>query len=102
MRSAVLKNKKITIENKQIPNLKDKKGAIIKVLICGLCGSDIVKINHSTPENEGKISLGHEIVGEIIDINVLALVQDEFALELEVFSLFVEVKDVSELNVPVI
>ena len=70
MRSAVLKNKKITIENKQIPNLKDKKGAIIKVLICGLCGSDIVKINHSTPENEGKISLGHEIVGEIIDINV--------------------------------
>ena len=73
MKSAILKNKKIEIIEKEIPTLKDKKGAIIKVYGCGLCGSDIVKINHSTKENENKIVLGHEIVGEIIDINSNAI-----------------------------
>ena len=70
MKSAVLKNGKITIINKEIPTLEKTEGAIIKVNACGLCGSDIVKINHSTPSNENKISLGHEIVGTIVDINV--------------------------------
>lgn len=70
MKSAILKNGEIQITEKEIPVLKDKKGAIIKVFGCGLCGSDIVKINHSTKENEDKIVLGHEIVGEIVDINV--------------------------------
>jgi len=44
-------------------------GAIIKVLGCGLCGSDIVKFKHSTKENEDKIVLGHEVVGIIEEIN---------------------------------
>lgn len=70
MKSAILKNGKIAITEKEIPTLKNVEGAIIKVKACGLCGSDIVKINHATPENEDKISLGHEIVGEIVDINV--------------------------------
>ena len=70
MKSAILKNGKIVITEKEIPTLKNAEGAIIKVKACGLCGSDIVKINHATPENEDKISLGHEIVGEIVDINV--------------------------------
>lgn len=70
MKSAILKNGKIVVSKKEIPTLKDNKGAIIKISACGLCGSDIVKINHATPENEDKISLGHEIVGEIVDINV--------------------------------
>ena len=70
MKSTILKDGKIKIINKEIPNLKNVHGAIIKVIACGLCGSDIVKINHSTPENEDKITLGHEIVGEIFDINV--------------------------------
>ncbi len=70
MKSAVLKNGKVEIINLDIPNLKNKSGAIIKVEACGLCGSDIVKINHSSKENENKVVLGHEIVGEIVDINV--------------------------------
>lgn len=69
MKSAILKNGKIEIIEKNIPTLNDKKGAIIKLDGCGLCGSDIVKINHSTKENEDKIILGHEIVGEIVEIN---------------------------------
>ena len=70
MKSAVLKNKKVEIIERKIPDLKGRFGAIIKVDACGLCGSDIVKINHSSPETDDKIVLGHEIVGEIVDINV--------------------------------
>jgi len=43
------------------PQIKDS-GAIIKVLGCGLCGSDIVKYKHGTEENT---VFGHEVVGII-------------------------------------
>lgn len=69
MKSAILKNGKIEIVKKDMPVLSERKGAIIKVHGCGLCGSDIVKINHATKENEDKIILGHEIIGEIVEIN---------------------------------
>ncbi len=70
MKSTKLKDKKIQIINCDKPALEGKKGAIIKVSGCGLCGSDIVKINHATIENEDKIILGHEAIGIIEDINV--------------------------------
>lgn len=70
MKSTKLKDKKIQIINCDKPALEGKKGAIIKVSGCGLCGSDIVKINHATIENEDKIILGHEAIGTIEDINV--------------------------------
>ena len=38
----------------------------MKVLGCGLCGSDIVKIAHS--DKNKNIILGHEVVGEIVKI----------------------------------
>lgn len=69
MKSAILKNGKVEITEKAIPTLKEKKGAVIKVKACGLCGSDIVKINHSSTETDNKVILGHEIIGEIVDIN---------------------------------
>lgn len=69
MRSAILKNGKVEIVEKPVPTLKERFGAIIKVKGCGLCGSDIVKINHSSPEVDKKTVLGHEIIGEIVDIN---------------------------------
>ena len=68
MKSAKLINQKIKIVDSPKPNL-DSNGAIIKVLGCGLCGSDLVKIKHSTIENEDKIVLGHEVVGVIEEIN---------------------------------
>lgn len=71
MKSAKLINGKIELLNIQKPTLKDS-GAIIKVLGCGLCGSDIVKIKHATKENENKIVLGHEVVGIIEEINCSA------------------------------
>ena len=68
MKSAKLINGKIEIIQTEKPKLNDT-GAIIKVLGCGLCGSDLVKIKHSTLENEKNIILGHEVVGTIEEIN---------------------------------
>lgn len=44
-----------------------KKGAVVRVLGCGLCGSDIVKFKHKIV-HDGAV-LGHEIVAEIIEID---------------------------------
>ena len=67
MKTAQIENDNIII--KDIPNIKldNKKGAIVKVLGCGLCGSDIVKFKHKISPN-GTV-LGHEIVAQIVDIN---------------------------------
>ncbi len=68
MKSAKLINSRVQIVDIEKPIL-DCKGAIIKVLGCGLCGSDIVKIKHATCDNESEIRLGHEVVGQIVEIN---------------------------------
>ncbi len=66
MKAAVLKEKNIfEIEDIKKPELEGK-GALIRVLGCGLCGSDIVKIKTAMAK-EGSI-LGHEIVGIIEQI----------------------------------
>lgn len=64
MKSAKLKDGKIQIIETEIPKL-NSSGAIIKVLGCGLCGSDLVKIKHAVKETEESIILGHEVVGRI-------------------------------------
>lgn len=66
MRVAVAENQKITIKDKRRPELSDfgNVGAIVKVLGCGLCGSDIVKFINDSNEKV----LGHEVVGEIVEI----------------------------------
>lgn len=67
MKAAVLKDKNIfKIEDIQKPEL-DGKGALIRILGCGLCGSDIVKMKTAAAK-EGSV-LGHEIVGIIEQIN---------------------------------
>ncbi len=69
MKSAKLINGKIEIIQTEKPKLNSTMGAIIRVLGCGLCGSDLVKIKHSTLETEKNIVLGHEVVGKIEEIN---------------------------------
>lgn len=66
MKALVSENKKLKLIDLPKPILKEK-GAILKVLGCGLCGSDIVKILHSEPDK--KIVLGHEIVAQVEEIN---------------------------------
>lgn len=67
MKSAQLINGNLQITDIEQPSLDSRKGAIVKILGCGLCGSDIVKYRqHYSNTN---INIGHEIVGVIIDIN---------------------------------
>jgi len=63
MKTAIVKNGKIILTETERPNLSLGRGAILKVYGCGVCGSDILKIN-----KDGAV-LGHEVVGEILEIN---------------------------------
>ncbi len=68
MKAAILKNDKLGITEMPRPILDEYgEGAIIKVTGCGLCGSDIVKLRTGAVK-EGTV-LGHEVVGEIVEIN---------------------------------
>lgn len=67
MKTAIINNDDILVKNTADIALQNRKGAVVKVLGCGLCGSDIVKFReHLSPD--GTV-LGHEIVAEIVDIN---------------------------------
>lgn len=67
MKTAVVENHKNIIKTLDKPCLNEKKGAIVQVFGCGLCGSDIVKLR--TGKAKDGTVLGHEIVGKIVEIN---------------------------------
>ena len=67
MKTAQVNGEKILIKNAEDIKLNGRKGAVVKVLGCGLCGSDIVKFKHKIV-HDGAV-LGHEIVGIIEEIN---------------------------------
>ena len=67
MKTAQVNGDKIVLKEIDELTLGSKKGAIVKVLGCGLCGSDIVKFKHRIAK-DGAV-LGHEIVAVIEEIN---------------------------------
>lgn len=67
MKTAELENDILVIKERSDECLNGRTGAIVKVLGCGLCGSDIVKLKKHLVKN-GTV-LGHEIVARIVDIN---------------------------------
>lgn len=67
MKTAVISDDKIVINDTPQITLDGREGAVVRVLGCGLCGSDIVKFVHKISPN-GTV-LGHEIVAEIVEIN---------------------------------
>lgn len=67
MKVAQVENGKLVVNVREDEVLDSRKGALVKVLGCGLCGSDIVKLSHNLSKN-GTV-LGHEIVAQIVDIN---------------------------------
>ena len=67
MKIAVVDDGYITLQNAENIKLNKQSGAVVKVLGCGLCGSDIVKFVHKISP-KGTV-LGHEIVAEIVEIN---------------------------------
>lgn len=67
MKIAEVNGEKIVIKETEDIALNGRKGAIVKVLGCGLCGSDIVKFRHKIVK-DGAV-LGHEIVAVIDEID---------------------------------
>lgn len=67
MKVAEIENDILVIKNREDEKLNGRKGALVKVLGCGLCGSDIVKLTQHRAK-QGTV-LGHEIVAVITDIN---------------------------------
>lgn len=67
MKTAVICDEKIIIKEAPSITLDGRNGAVVKVLGCGLCGSDIVKFVHKISK-DGTV-LGHEIVAQIVEIN---------------------------------
>ena len=67
MKTAQVHDENIVIKEMEDIKLENRKGAIVEVLGCGLCGSDIVKFKHKIVHN-GAV-LGHEIVARILEIN---------------------------------
>ena len=67
MKIAVIEDNKISVKETKNLGIGNQKGALVKVLGCGLCGSDIVKFVHKISKN-GTV-LGHEIVAQIVEIN---------------------------------
>ena len=67
MKTAQVENDKIVVKEVEDIKLDGRKGAIVRVLGCGLCGSDIVKFREKIVHN-GAV-LGHEIVAVIDEIN---------------------------------
>ena len=47
MRVAEIENDILVIKERENENLNGRKGAIVRVLGCGLCGSDIVKLKQN-------------------------------------------------------
>ena len=67
MKTAQVEQDKIVIKEVKDITLNGRKGAIVRVLGCGLCGSDIVKFREKIV-HDGAV-LGHEIVATIEDID---------------------------------
>ncbi len=67
MKAAEIENDILVIKEREDEKLDGRKGAIVKLLGCGLCGSDIVKLKQHLAKN-GTV-LGHEIVAQIVDID---------------------------------
>ena len=67
MKTAQVFQDKIIIKAMDVMKLDNRKGAVVQVLGCGLCGSDIVKFKHKIV-HDGAV-LGHEIVARIVEVN---------------------------------
>ena len=67
MKVAEIENTSLVVKEREDESLDGRKGALVKVLGCGLCGSDIVKLKHHLAK-DGTV-LGHEIVAKVVEIN---------------------------------
>lgn len=67
MKVAQIENGILVVKEREDEKLDSRKGAVVRVSGCGLCGSDIVKLKHNLAK-DGTV-LGHEIVAKIVEID---------------------------------
>ena len=69
MKAALLYGKEdIRLEQASLPEM-ESEGLLIRVLTCGICGSDIrMFINGPTARYINPVILGHEICGEVVEV----------------------------------
>lgn len=61
-------DKKIELKEIENPKIIDSKDAIVKVQLSSICTSDFHIINGQVPRANKNIVLGHEFVGEVVEI----------------------------------
>ncbi len=61
-------NKTASLEKRPVPQIKDKRDAIVKVTLSSICTSDLHIIRGFVPKAVPETILGHEFVGEVVDV----------------------------------
>lgn len=68
MKALIRKNNNIELIEKAEPKLLHSTDAIVKVTLSSICTSDLHIINGAVPFAQNNIALGHEFVGEVIEV----------------------------------
>lgn len=68
MKALIRNNNKIELIEKAEPKLLHSTDAIVKVTLSSICTSDLHIINGAVPFAKNGIVLGHEFVGEVVEI----------------------------------
>jgi len=68
MKALIYKNGKIEFTEKENPQILSSKDAIVKVKLSSICTSDLHIIKGFVPQAKEGIVLGHEFVGEVVEI----------------------------------
>lgn len=61
-------NKTASLDKRPVPKIKDKRDAIVKVTMSSICTSDLHIIRGFVPKAVPETILGHEFVGEVVDV----------------------------------
>lgn len=68
MKALICENGKIQMVERPMPVIKNAKDAIIKVTLSSICTSDLHIIHGFVPLAKNGVVLGHEFVGEVIEV----------------------------------
>lgn len=68
MKALVWNGKNIELTDRECPKIIDPRDAIVKVTMSSICTSDLHIINGFVPKAREGIVLGHEFVGEVVEV----------------------------------
>jgi len=68
MKALVYNNHKIELQDRPMPKIIHPRDAIVKVELSSICTSDLHILHGFVPKAQNDIVLGHEFVGEIVEL----------------------------------